>query len=91
MMPPMPMTGMWTADVTCQTACSAIGFTAGPLKPPLPRESTGFGLAVKIHVEDKSLPQAELAAFAKEAHEQICPYSNATRGNVNVQLDVVGG
>jgi len=56
-----------------------------------PRESTGFGLAVKIHVEDKSLPQAELAAFAKEAHEQICPYSNATRGNVNVQLDVVGG
>ncbi len=55
-----------------------------------PREGGGFGLAVKLHVEDRSLPQAELAAFAREAHEQICPYSHATRGNVNVELDVVG-
>lgn len=36
-----------------------------------PREGGGFGLAVKLHVEDKSLPQAELAALAKEAHEKI--------------------
>jgi lipoyl-dependent peroxiredoxin len=56
-----------------------------------PREGGGFGLAVKLHVEDKSLPQAELAALAKEAHEKICPYSHATRGNVDVQLEVVGG
>jgi lipoyl-dependent peroxiredoxin len=56
-----------------------------------PREGGGFGLAVKLHVEDKSLPQAELAALAKEAHEKICPYSHATRGNVEVQLEVVGG
>jgi len=56
-----------------------------------PREVGGFGLAVKLHVEDKSLPQSELAALAKEAHEKICPYSNATRGNVDVQLEVVGG
>ena len=56
-----------------------------------PREGGGFGLAVKLHVEDKSLPQSELAALAKEAHEKICPYSNATRGNVDVQLEVVGG
>jgi len=55
-----------------------------------PREGGGFGLAVKLHVEDASLPQAELAALAKEAHEKICPYSNATRGNVDVQLDVKG-
>ncbi len=55
-----------------------------------PREGGGFGLAVKLHVEDKSLPQSELASLAKEAHEKICPYSNATRGNVDVQLDVVG-
>src|SRR3954465_6960665 len=46
-----------------------------------PREGGGFGLAVKLHVEDKSMPQAELAALANEAHEKICPYSNATRGN----------
>lgn len=55
-----------------------------------PRDAGGFGLAVKLHVEDASLPQAELEAFATEAHEKICPYSNATRGNVDVQLEVVG-
>jgi lipoyl-dependent peroxiredoxin len=55
-----------------------------------PRESGGFGLAVKLHVEDKSLPQAELDALAREAHEKICPYSHATRGNVDVALEVVG-
>ena len=55
-----------------------------------PREAGGFGLAVKLHVEDKSLPQADLAVLAKEAHEKICPYSHATRGNVAVELEVVG-
>ena len=55
-----------------------------------PRDGGGFGLAVKMRVEDKSLPQAELSAFVREAHERICPYSHATRGNVNVQFEVVG-
>jgi Ohr subfamily peroxiredoxin len=55
-----------------------------------PRDGGGFGLAVKMRVEDKSLPQADLAALAREAHEKICPYSHATRGNVNVQFEVVG-
>ena len=55
-----------------------------------PREGGGFGLAVKLTVEDRSLAQAELAALAKEAHEKICPYSHATRGNVDVQLEIVG-
>src|ERR1700745_1965544 len=54
-----------------------------------PRDRGGFGLVVRLRVEDKSLPQADLAAFAKEAHEQICPYSHATRNNVDVQLEVV--
>ena len=56
-----------------------------------PRDGGGFGIAVKMRVEDKSLPQAELAALAKEAHDQICPYSHATRGNVPVDFTVVGG
>lgn len=55
-----------------------------------PREGGGFGLAVKLHVEDKSLAQAELAALASEAHEKICPYAHATRGNVETDLEVVG-
>jgi len=55
-----------------------------------PRDGGGFGLAVKMRVEDKSLPQADLEALAREAHEKICPYSHATRGNVNVQIEVIG-
>jgi lipoyl-dependent peroxiredoxin len=55
-----------------------------------PRDGGGFGLAVRLRVEDASLAQAELTALAREAHEKICPYSHATRGNVDVQLDVVG-
>ena len=55
-----------------------------------PRDAGGFGLAVKLHVKDKSLPQAELAAFTKEAHEKICPYSHATRNNVQVDLEIEG-
>jgi osmotically inducible protein OsmC len=55
-----------------------------------PRDAGGFGLSVKLHVKDKSLPQAELADLAKEAHEKICPYSHATRNNVPVELEVEG-
>jgi osmotically inducible protein OsmC len=55
-----------------------------------PREGGGFGLAVKMRVEDTSIAQAELAAFVQEAHEKICPYSHATRGNVDVAFDVIG-
>ncbi|MGO9172418.1 MAG: organic hydroperoxide resistance protein [Rhodomicrobium sp.] len=55
-----------------------------------PRDGGGFGLAVKLHVEDMSLQQAELAAIAQEAHEKICPYSHATRGNIDVQIEVKG-
>jgi osmotically inducible protein OsmC len=55
-----------------------------------PRDGGGVGLAVKLRIEDEGLPQAELAAIAKEAHEKICPYSHATRGNVDVQIEVKG-
>jgi osmotically inducible protein OsmC len=55
-----------------------------------PRDAGGFGLAVRLHVRDASLPQQELAALAREAHEKICPYSHATRGNVPVELVVEG-
>ena len=55
-----------------------------------PRDGGGFGLAVVFRIEDQSLPQAQLAALAQEAHEKICPYSHATRGNVDVQIVVTG-
>src|SRR5690606_2186767 len=46
-----------------------------------PRLGGGFGLAVRMLVEDDSLSQKDLETIAMEAHEQICPYSHATRGN----------
>lgn len=55
-----------------------------------PRDKGGFGLAVKLDVTDKSLPQAELEKLAQEAHEKICPYSHATRGNIDVEIQVHG-
>lgn len=56
-----------------------------------PREAGGFGLAVKLKIEDKQLAQSDLEAFVKEAHEKICPYSHATRNNVEVNFEVTGG
>ena len=55
-----------------------------------PRDGGGFGLAVKMQVEDRSIAQAELADLVREAHEKICPYSNATRNNVDVGFEVTG-
>lgn len=55
-----------------------------------PRDGGGFGLAVTFLIEDKELSQQDLEAFVKEAHEKICPYSHATRGNVDVTFDVKG-
>lgn len=54
------------------------------------RAGGGFALAVKLHVADAKIPQAELEALARVAHERICPYSQATRGNVQVDLIVAG-
>ena len=55
-----------------------------------PREGGGFGLAVKMRVEDRSIVQSDLAALVQEAHKKVCPYSHATRGNVDVAFDVIG-
>lgn len=55
-----------------------------------PREGGGFGLAVELTVGDPGLPQTDLEALAREAHEPICPHSHATRGNVPVALTVRG-
>ncbi|MDB5650889.1 MAG: organic hydroperoxide resistance protein [Hyphomicrobiales bacterium] len=54
------------------------------------RPAGGFGLAVKMHVNDPNLLTEDLDGFVKEAHEKICPYSHATRGNVPVDFEVVG-
>jgi Ohr subfamily peroxiredoxin len=55
-----------------------------------PREGGGFGIAVRMHVKLPNLPTAEAKALVEEAHEKICPYSHATRGNIEFTLEVVG-
>ena len=55
-----------------------------------PRDGGGFGIAVKMKVVDKSLPQAQLEKLVQEAHDNICPYSHASRGNIPWELTVQG-
>jgi osmotically inducible protein OsmC len=45
----------------------------------------GFGLTVAIEAELPGLDETTAKAVLDAAH-QLCPYSNATRGNVDVQL-----
>ena len=57
----------------------------------LPDGSGGFKLDVAL---DVSLPQAqdaEQAAHIVAAAHKVCPYSNATRGNIEVKLTANGG
>ena len=55
-----------------------------------PREGGGFGIAVKMHVKVPTLPKDEALALVEETHEKICPYSHATRGNIDFSLEVEG-
>ena len=48
----------------------------------------GFGLAVELDVHAPALDRATAEDLVAKAHE-VCPYSNATRGNVEVTLTVV--
>ena len=45
----------------------------------------GFGLEVELHVD---LPHADEAEAVVEKAHKVCPYSNATRGNIEVKLVV---
>ncbi|WP_446743529.1 organic hydroperoxide resistance protein [Silvibacterium acidisoli] len=48
----------------------------------------GFGLAIELAVNFLDVDQAQAQQVVELAH-QICPYSNATRNNVDVQLSVI--
>ncbi len=53
-----------------------------------PRSEGGFGLTVELAVSLPGVPRTDAEALVEKAH-QVCPYSNATRGNVDVRLSVV--
>jgi Ohr subfamily peroxiredoxin len=48
----------------------------------------GFGLAVELDVHAPNLDQETAERLVAAAHE-VCPYSNATRGNIEVTLRVI--
>jgi len=52
---------------------------------PLP---TGFGIQAELKISLPGLPREQAEALVEKAH-QVCPYSNATRGNIDVTLTVV--
>ena len=52
---------------------------------PIPQ---GFGIQVALHVTVPGMDKAAAQKLVETAH-QVCPYSNATRGNIEVTLAVV--
>ena len=51
----------------------------------LPTPEGGFKLGVALHTEVEGMDQAAAESLVEHAH-QVCPYSNAIRGNVDVAL-----
>lgn len=84
------------------SACflGAMGFVAGQKKTPLPAGTnvqgdvsigpipTGFGIAVTLNITLPGMPADEAKALVDAAHI-VCPYSNATRNNISVTLNVL--
>lgn len=50
-----------------------------------PNDKGGFGLTAELRVALPGVEPATAQALVNKAHE-VCPYSNATRGNIDVQL-----
>ena len=78
----------------------ALKFVAGSEKVALPSDTyinsevsigaidAGFGIAVKLAVSLGDMDKAAAQALVEKAH-QVCPYSNATRGNIEVDISVI--
>lgn len=84
------------------SACflGAMKFVAGQEKITVPADTqvsgavgigpipTGFSLAVELSIHVPGMEHAAVQALVEKAHI-VCPYSNATRGNIDVTLTVV--
>ena len=64
---------------------SEVSITAEVGIGPIP---AGFGLQVAMQVSVPGMDKAAAEALVAAAH-QVCPYSNATRGNIDVSFTVV--
>jgi len=52
-----------------------------------PNDRGGFGLAVTLTINLPGMERATAQSLVDQAH-QVCPYSNATRGNIEVRLQL---
>ncbi|MGK4187874.1 Ohr family peroxiredoxin [Kocuria koreensis] len=64
-----------------------LGDSAVGARVSIGKEGEGFGLSVVLEVVVPDLPVEESRELAEKAH-QVCPYSRATRGNIDVELEV---
>jgi Ohr subfamily peroxiredoxin len=71
--------GAEKADVTDSEVSATVGIGSA---------GAGFGLAVELDVHIPNQDEAAAQALVDKAH-QVCPYSNATRGNIDVTLRIV--
>lgn len=83
------------------SACflGAMKFVAGRDKYSMPKDayidgevgigpiSTGFGIEVTLNIHLEGMDQTEAEKLVEAAHI-VCPYSNATRNNINVDLKI---
>jgi Ohr subfamily peroxiredoxin len=53
-----------------------------------PRSEGGFGLDVELAISLPGVDRADAEALVEKTH-QVCPYSNATRGNIAVRSVIV--
>ncbi len=81
------------------SACfiGAMKFVAGRDKLPMPEDASiegevgigqipgGFGIEVELKISLPGMDDTQADTLIKEAHK-VCPYSNATRGNIDVTL-----
>lgn len=67
------------ADITDSAVGARVGIG--------PNDAGGFQLEVTLEVTLPNLAHDEAQALADKAH-QVCPYSNATRGNIDVTVTV---
>ena len=66
---------------------SEVSITADVSIGPMTGKPGAFGIAVAMKVSLPGMERAAAEALVATAHE-VCPYSNATRGNIDVTLSV---
>ncbi|AQS41217.1 MAG: Peroxiredoxin, Ohr subfamily [Candidatus Tokpelaia hoelldobleri] len=82
-------------ESACRAVAQKSGLKAGPETSVTaevsigPRKEGGFQLAVTLSVHLDGLDKAQAEKVAMSAHNDMCPYSHATRGNVDVKIEVV--